>query len=175
MRMSSTPGRRGVALMRSINYIEYDRPARRGNRNRNRVGAEHRPYAAGRGHQRRAGRSVYRYEAVFGDHLNIVGATPAHPSVGHRNERYPVGRSFLDRRLRRVKERKHADIVAAIKSKRNFGLSQHLHGSTRQPEVFALEHVEDLGQARILIAAHSGIYHVVANDVRLIVMISDAA
>src|SRR5438445_1199886 len=38
-----------------------------------------------------------------------------------------LGRSFLDRRLRRVKERKHADIVAAVKSKRNLGLSQHLH------------------------------------------------
>jgi hypothetical protein len=47
--------------------------------------------------------------------------------------------------------------------------------SARQPEVFALEHVEDLGQARILIAAHGGINHVVGNDARLIVMISDAA
>src|SRR6516165_6672693 len=37
---------------------------------------------------------------VFGDHLNIVGAAPAHPGVGHRNERNAVGRSFLDRRLR---------------------------------------------------------------------------
>src|SRR6266511_5298487 len=112
---------------------------------------------------------------LFGDHLNIVGAAPAHPGVGHRNERNAVSRSFLDRRLRRVKERKHADIVAAVKSKRNLGLSQHLHGSAWQPEVFALEHVEDLGQARILIAAHGGINHVVGNDARLIVMISDAA
>jgi len=53
---------------------------------------------------------------VFGDHLNIVGAAPAHPGVGHRNERNAVGRSFLDRRLRCVKERKHADIVAAAGS-----------------------------------------------------------
>jgi hypothetical protein len=44
-----------------------------------------------------------------------------------------VGYGFLDRRMRRVKERKYADIVAAVKSKRNLGLSQHLHGSTRQP------------------------------------------
>jgi hypothetical protein len=88
---------------------------------------------------------VDRDEAVFGDHLNIVGAAPAHPRVGHRNERNAVCRSFLDCRSRRVKERKHADIVAAIKSKRNLGLSQHFHGSARQPEVFALEHVEDLG------------------------------
>jgi hypothetical protein len=79
---------------------------------------------------------VDRDEAMLGDHLNIVGAAPAHPGVGHRNER--VGCSFLDRRLLRVKERKHADIVAAVKSKRNLGLSQHLHGSARQPEVFAL-------------------------------------
>jgi hypothetical protein len=118
---------------------------------------------------------LYRDEAVFGDQLNIVGAAPTHPSVGHRNERNAVGRSFLDRRLRRVKERKHADIVAAIKSKRNLGLAQHLHGSARQPEVFALGHVEDLGQARILIATHGGINHVVGNDVRLVVIISNAA
>ncbi len=111
----------------------------------------------------------------FGDHLNIVGAAPAHPGVGHRNERNAVGRSFLDRRLRRVKERKHADIVAAVKSKRDLGLAQHLHGSARQPEVFALGHVEDLGQARILIAAQRRIDDVVGNDARLIVMISDAA
>jgi hypothetical protein len=64
---------------------------------------------------------------------------------------------------------------AAVKSKRNLGLAQHLHGSARQPEVFAVEHVEDLGQARILIAAHGGINHVIGNDARLIVMISDAA
>ena len=83
--------------------------------------------------------------AVFGDHLNIVGTAPTHPGVGHRNERNAVGRSFLDRRLRRVKERKHPDIVAAVKSKRDLGLTQHLHGSAWQPEVFALEHVEDLG------------------------------
>jgi hypothetical protein len=77
--------------------------------------------------------------------------------------------------VRRVEERKHADIVAAVKSKRNLGLSQHLHGSARQPEVFALEHIEDLGQTRILIAAHGSINHVVGNDACLIVMISDAA
>src|SRR5262249_38692965 len=71
----------------------------------------------------------------FGDHLNIVGAAPTHPGVGHRNERNAVGRSFLDRRLRRVKERKHADSVAAVESKQNLGLVQHLHGSARQPEV----------------------------------------
>jgi len=161
--------------MRSINYIEYDLPARRGNRNRNRVGAEHRPCAAGRGNQPRAGRSVDRNEAVFGYHLNIVGAAPTHPGVGHRNERDAMGRSFFDRRLRRVKERKHADIVAAVKGKRNLGLSQHLHGSARQPEVFALEHIEDLGHTRILITAHGGINHVVGNDARLIITISDAA
>jgi hypothetical protein len=32
--------------------------------------------------------------------------------------------------------------------------------------LFALEHIEDLGQARILIAAHGGINHVVGNDAR---------
>ena len=37
------------------------------------------------------------------------------------------------------------------------------------------EHVEDLGQTRILIAAHGGINHVVSNDARLTVMISDTA
>jgi hypothetical protein len=52
-------------------------------------------------------------------------------------------------KLRRVKERKHADIVAAVKSKRNLGLSQHLHGSARQPEVFALEHVEAAAQRQL--------------------------
>jgi hypothetical protein len=39
---------------------------------------------------------------------------------------------------------------------------------------FALEHVEDLRQARIPVAAHGGINHVAGNDARLIVMISDA-
>ena len=116
-----------------------------------------------------------RDEAVFGDHLDIVGAAPAHPGVGHRNERNAVGLGFVDRRLRGVKERKHADIVAAIKSKRALGLSQHLHGPARQPEVLALGHVEDLRQPRILIAAHGGINHVVGNDARLVVFISDAA
>src|SRR5262249_49970158 len=48
-----------------------------------------------------------------------------------------------------MKERKHADIVAAVKSKRNLGLSQHLHGSAWQAEEFALGHVEDLGEARV--------------------------
>jgi hypothetical protein len=67
---------------------------------------------------------VDRDEAVFGDHLNIVGAAPAHPGVRHRNERNAGGRSFLDRRLRRVKERKLADIIAAVKSKRNLGLAR---------------------------------------------------
>jgi hypothetical protein len=41
--------------------------------------------------------------------------------------------------------------------------------------VFALEDVEDLGQTRILIAAHGGIDHVVGNDACLIVMVADAA
>jgi len=63
------------------------RSARRGNRDRNRVGAEHRPYAAGRGHQRRAGRSVDRDEAVFGDHLNIVGAARSRASATLRRRR----------------------------------------------------------------------------------------
>jgi len=92
---------------------DNDRSARRGNRNRNRVGAEHRPCAAGRGHQPRAGGSVDGDEAVFGDHLNI-GAAPTHPGVGHRNERNAVGRSFLDRRFRRVKQRKLATSTAYI-------------------------------------------------------------
>src|SRR6266498_2350270 len=111
---------------------------------------------------------------LFGNHLNIVGAAPAHPGVGHRNERNAVSRSFLDRRLRRVKERKHADICrrqkqAKPRSRATPSWIGAATGSVR------FEHVEDLGQARILIAAHGGINHVVGNDARLIVMISDAA
>jgi hypothetical protein len=45
----------------------------------------------------------------------------------------------------------------------------------RQLEVLALRYVEDLGQARIFIAAQRGINDVVGNDAGLIVLKSDAA
>jgi hypothetical protein len=88
-----------------------------------------------------------RDEAGIGNHLDIVGATPTHPGIGYRNQCNPIRRSLLDRRLCRVTERQHPDIVAAVKGERDVGLAQHLHGSARQLEVFALQYVEDLGQA----------------------------
>ena len=75
----------------------------------------------------------------------------------------------------RVKERQHADIVAAVEGERDVGLAQHLHGPARQLEVLALGDVEDLGQARIFIAAQRRIDDVVGDDARLIVAIADAA
>jgi hypothetical protein len=98
--------------------------------------------------------------------------------VAHRQKRRGDRDSGKSRRARRshaagVPRHRAPQRQGVLKSKRNLGLAQHLHGSARQPEVFALEHVEDLGQARILIAAHGGINHVVGNDARLIVMISD--
>jgi hypothetical protein len=81
---------------------------------------------------------------------------------------------LLDSGLRRVKQRKHPDIVAAVKGDRDVGLAQHLHGSARQLEVFAVHNVEDLGEARIFIAAQRGIDNMIGDDARLIVIKSDA-
>ena len=82
--------------------------------------------AAGRGHQPRAGRGVDGDEAGLGDHLDVVGAAPAHPGIGHRDQRDAVPGGLPDRRLGRVIERQHADVVAAVEGERDVGLAQDL-------------------------------------------------
>src|SRR5204863_9816509 len=54
------------------------------------------------------------------------------------------------------------------------GLAQHLHGPARQLEVRALRNVEDLGQARIFVAAQRCVDDVVGDDARIIFVIADA-
>ena len=111
----------------------------------------------------------------FGDHLDIIGAAPTHPGIGHRNERNAVRGGLLDRRLA-PRERAPA-CRHCFRHRRQ--------ARTRSPatpswagaaaEVFALRHVEDLGQAGIFIAAQRRIDDVIGDDACLIVVISDAA
>ena len=82
---------------------------------------------------------------------------------------------FLDCRLCRVIEREHADIVPAVEGQGHAGLAHHLHGPARRPEMLVLRDVQDLGQARIFVTAQRRIDHVVGDDARLIVRVSDAA
>ena len=131
--------------------------------------------AAGRRHHRSARRGVDGDETGLRNHLDIIGAAPAHPGIGHRHQRNAVRGGFPDRRLRRIIQRQHADIVAAVEGDRDVGLAQHLHGPARLLEMRGIRNVEDLGEARIFISAQSGIDDVIGDDARLAGVIADAA
>jgi hypothetical protein len=76
-----------------------------------------------------------------------IALAPPSGATSHRDQRNPMRSRLFDSGLCRVKQRQHADIVAALKGDRDIGLAQHLHGSARQLEVFAVHDVEDLGEA----------------------------
>src|SRR6516225_7967794 len=65
------------------------------------------------------------------DHLHVIGAAPAHPAVGDRDNCYPARRRLVDGGASGVVHHQHADIVAAVIERRDLGLSQHLHWVAR--------------------------------------------
>ena len=111
----------------------------------------------------------------LGDHLAVIGAAPAHPAVGHADDRDPARRCLVDRRSCRVVHRQHADIVAAVEQGRHLGLAQDGHRPARTLEAAMLGNIEDLRQPRIFVAAECRIDDVVGDDARLLRIIADAA
>jgi hypothetical protein len=118
---------------------------------------------------------VDRHQIGLRDHLDEIGAAPAHPAVGDADHGNAVRRGLGDRRLGGMVHRHHADIVATVVKRRDGGLVQDAHRAARQREAVVLGDVEKLGEAGIFIAAQGGVDHVIADDPRLLRVISDAA
>ncbi len=94
-------------------------------------------------------------EIGFGDHLAIIGAAPAHPAVGHADDRKPARLGLGDRGARGVIHRQHADIVAAVVQRRDLGLAHDADRAARALEAPVLGDVQDFRQPRILVAAQA--------------------
>ena len=69
----------------------------------------------------------------------------------------------------------HADIVAAVVERRDFGLAQRLHRVARPLEAPVPGDVENFGKPRILVTAQRRVDHVVGDDPRLLSIVADAA
>jgi hypothetical protein len=103
-------------------------------------------------------------EIGFGYHLDVIGAAPAHPAVGHADDGDTARRRLGDRGAGSVIHREHANIAAAVERDREFGLVHGGHWPSRLSETRMLGDVQDLGQPRILIAAQRRIDHMIGED-----------
>jgi hypothetical protein len=117
---------------------------------------------------------MYSDEIRSRDHLNIIGATPAHPAVGHADDRDPVGLRLLDDSPSGMVHHQHADIIATVVVDRDVGLPQHLQRIARALEAPVLGNVEDLREPRILVTAQRRIDHMIGDDSRFLRVIANA-
>ena len=147
---------------------------RRATRRRS-VGPERSLRAAMGRHHRTAARGVDRDEPLARDHLDEIGAAPAHPAVRDADHRDAVRRRLVDRGPRAVIHRDHAVVVAAVVQRRDLGLVHEPHLLPRLREAAVLRDVKNFCQSRIFVAAQRRVDHVVADDARLLGIVADAA
>ena len=77
--------------------------------------------AAGRRHAAGSGSGVNADEIGARDHLDIIGAAPAHPAVGDADDGKALTLRLFDRMAGGMKDREHADIVAGVELGRKPG------------------------------------------------------
>ena len=154
--------------------IDHQRIALHREAEGDRIGAEGCFRAAQRRHHRRGGHGVDRDQAGARHHLDVVGAAAAHPDVVDAGEREAVGVGALDHGAGRVVHAQHAALVAAVEQHRH---ARFLDDAHRAAPILArvVGDVEQLRQARVLVAAQGRVDHVVGEDTSLLGLVADSA
>jgi len=116
---------------------------------------------------------VYPDQAGACHHLDVVGATAAHPDVADGHEGQTVGSGPLDHGTRRVVHPQHAALVAAVVEHRDARFLDDAQRAAGKLEAGIVGDVEQLGQPGILVAAQGRVDRVVGEDAGLLGVVPD--
>ena len=117
--------------------VDHQWFGRRRKPERDRVGAQCRARTARRRHQTGRADGVQADQVGTRDLLDVIGAAPAHPAIGHPDQRKAVAGGLGDRQRGRVLHGQHAGVIAAIEQGRHRRLMQCANRRARLPPLRA--------------------------------------
>ena len=154
--------------------VDHQRFTRGGKSEGNRVGTQRCARAAGRRDQARRPHRVQTDQIGACDALDVAGAAPAHPAVGHADECKTMFPCLGNRRVSRVMHGEHAGLIAAVEQCRHWRLVQRAHRRDWLLLLRAVGDLQNLRQARVFVAAQCSVEHVIGEDRCVRFVVADA-